>query len=215
MDFSQNEASPVRRFGGISIVILFHVLVAYALVTGLARKVVDVIREPLDAKIIEEIKPPPLDKPPPPPPKAAVPPPSFIPPPEVQIPQPTQPNVVADTTPIKPPTPDLAPVAKPEPQPVAAPVRVGPVVSANACEKPQYPISSFRNGEEGVVVVSMLVGADGRVKDSRIEKSSGYKELDKATRAALSLCVFKPGTLDGNAAEMWVPFSYKWTHPEE
>jgi len=132
MDFSQNEMNPFRRLGGMSVVALFHVLVAYALITGLARKMVDVIREPLDAKIIEEIKPPPPDKPPPPPPKVAPPPPPFIPPPEVQIQQTVSPNAITETTSVKPPAPVLPPIAKPEPVPAAPPARVGPVVSANA-----------------------------------------------------------------------------------
>ena len=49
------------------------------------RRVVEVIKQPLETKIIEEIKKPPPDTPPPPPPKLAAPPPPFIPPPEINI----------------------------------------------------------------------------------------------------------------------------------
>src|SRR2546430_3302835 len=66
---------------------IFHVVLIYALIHGLARKIVEVVRAPLETKIIEEIKRPPPEQqpPPPPPPKLATPPPPFIPPPEVQI----------------------------------------------------------------------------------------------------------------------------------
>jgi len=53
---------------GIAFVILVHGLVIYALVTGLARKAVEVIKKPITATIIEEIKAPPPPPPPPPPP---------------------------------------------------------------------------------------------------------------------------------------------------
>jgi protein TonB len=54
---------------------------------GLAQRLVEVIKSPLETKIIEEVKPPPPPPPEnlPPPPKFAPPPPSFVPPPEVQV----------------------------------------------------------------------------------------------------------------------------------
>ncbi|MFZ6747332.1 energy transducer TonB, partial [Undibacterium sp. JH2W] len=77
---------------GLGLVILFHILVVWALVSGLARKAMEVVIKPLETKIVEEVKPPPPppDTPPPPPPKLLAPPPPFIPPPEVQVQQPAQ-----------------------------------------------------------------------------------------------------------------------------
>lgn len=216
MNFAQNDVSPARRFGGLIAVTLLHVLIAYALITGLAHKLVDVVRQPVEVTIIEDIKPPPPDKPPPlPPPKPAAPPPPFIPPPEVQIQPPAEPNPIQSKTEQAPPHQDFIRPADAPPAPVAAPVRVAPVVTANACEIPPYPKAAQRMGEEGVVALSILIGADGRVSDSRVVKSSGSKNLDRATQAGLSLCKFKPGSLDGKPVEMWVPFSYRWRLPDE
>ena len=67
MDFAQRQRNPTRHLVGITIVVLLHVLVIYALLTGLARKAVDVIKKPLTATIIEEVKLPPPPPPPPPP----------------------------------------------------------------------------------------------------------------------------------------------------
>ena len=46
MNFSQRQADPRRHLVGFTVVILFHALIVYALVTGLAKKVVDVVRAP-------------------------------------------------------------------------------------------------------------------------------------------------------------------------
>ena len=75
MDYAERERNPVRHLPSITMVVVLHLALGYALVTGLARKVVDVIKQPLETKIIEEIKKPPPDTPPPvAPPKVEAPP---------------------------------------------------------------------------------------------------------------------------------------------
>ena len=77
--------SSTRRLTGVVVTVALHIVLIYALIHGLARKIVEIVTPPLETKIIEEIKPPQPDKPPPPPPKLETPPPPFIPPPEVNI----------------------------------------------------------------------------------------------------------------------------------
>ena len=48
-----------------------------------------------------------------------------------------------------------------------------------------YPDASRNAEEEGAVTVGFYVDIDGKVKDSRIEKSSGFRRLDEAARQAL------------------------------
>ena len=63
MNFAQQQNDPRRRVIGFGAVLLFHLLIVYALVSGLAKKVVDVVRAPIETKVIEEIKkPPPLTR---------------------------------------------------------------------------------------------------------------------------------------------------------
>src|SRR6266850_7225359 len=83
MSYAQPQSSS-RRLTALVAVGIFHVLLVYALVHGLARKIVEVVRAPLETKIIEEIKRPPQEQPPPPPPppQLSTPPPPFIPPPQ-------------------------------------------------------------------------------------------------------------------------------------
>ena len=90
MNYAERERNPARHLPSITMVVVLHLLMGYALVTGLARKAIDVLKQPIETKIIEEIKKPPPDTPPPPPPKLALPPPPFIPAPEINIQAPTQ-----------------------------------------------------------------------------------------------------------------------------
>lgn len=89
-------------------------------------------------------------------------------------------------------------------------MRIAAVVDPSACRTPEYPRSSLRTGETGAVTLAFLIGTDGRVIDSRIDKSSGFPELDKAARAGLSLCRFKPASVDGKPEESWTKMRYVW-----
>src|SRR6201746_202814 len=113
MNFSQQQADPRRHWVVLSVVILVHLFVIYALVTGLAKKVVDVVRAPIETKVIEEIKkpPPPPEIVMPPPPKLEAPPPPYIPPPEIQVANPPPAPTITATTPTPPPAPRVLPPA--------------------------------------------------------------------------------------------------------
>lgn len=196
------------------VVLVFHVALGYALVQGLARKIVEVVRQPLETKIVEEIKPPPPEKPPPPPPKLATPPPPYIPPPEVQVQVPVSAPTITAITTVKPPEPVPPPAAPapPPPEPVKphVPVRTAPVVDARACEKPPYPAAALRANEIGTVQLNFLIDVDGRVLESRVARSSGSRRLDEAAREGLALCKFKPATVDGKAERSWARIEYEW-----
>jgi protein TonB len=76
--------------------------------------------------------------------------------------------------------------------------------------KVEYPKASLMNEEQGITSMSFLVAADGSVADSKLEKSSGFKGLDKAALKGLSACKFKPGTKDGAPAQTWTKVDYAW-----
>ena len=196
-------------------VIVFHAVLGYALVNGLARKIVEVVTQPLETKIIEEVKPPPPDKPPPPPPpRLAAPPPPYIPAPEVQV-QSAQISQMAITaiTSTRPTEPLAAPgqrVAPPAPVARAAPVRTAAVVDARACDKPEYPAAALRAQETGIVQLAFLIDVDGTAMESRVERSSGSKRLDEAARKALALCKFKPATVDHKPERAGAKIEYEW-----
>jgi protein TonB len=211
MDFSRNEVSPARRYGGFGVVILVHVLVAYLVVSGLAHKIVDVIKQPVETKIIEEVKPPPPpENPPPPPPKLAAPPPPFIPPPEVQIQQPVVQNTITAVTAQQPPAQAYQKTIQAPPGPVATPAPpVAAIADLNAC-KPEYPRASLLAEESGVVRVQFVVGPDSQLMSATVLKSSGFKNLDKAAVNGLSRCKFKAGYKDGKPVQSTFTTDYVW-----
>jgi protein TonB len=43
----------------------------------------------------------------------------------------------------------------------------------------QYPPVARRLGQEGVVVLEARIGADGRLEEARIKRSSGHSLLDR------------------------------------
>jgi len=217
MNFS-HEKNPGKNLTGIAVVIVLHLVVAYGIVTGLGKRMVSKMAEAVETKIIEDVKPPPPPEtpPPPPPPEMKAPPPPFIPPVEVQVQTPPpQQNVIANATQTKPATNEIikAPPAPPAQAPAKAtgPSRTPAVADFNTCSKPEYPKSSLRNEETGVSTISFLIGADGGVKDSKVTKSSGFRDLDKAAQVALGKCRFKPATENGQAIESWQPVQYVWT----
>ena len=91
----------------------------------------------------------------------------------------------------------------------AAAAEVPAIFDAGKC-KAEYPKASLMNEEQGTSSMSFLVNADGSVADSKLEKSSGFKNLDKAAIKSISACKFKPGTKDGAPAQTWTKVDYAW-----
>jgi protein TonB len=202
---------PTSKFVGIGFVIGLHVLIVYALASGLAHQMVEVMKSPLETKIIKEEKPPDEDTPPPPPPpKLVAPPPPYIPPPEISIQQTQSVNAITAVqkevvVPKPAPTPQVAVVAPP----VHVPAGTDP--NKYCPRKPDYPSLSKRNSEEGTVILEFLIGDDGSVKDSKVVQSSGHTRLDEAARSGLSsYCHFKPATDDGKPVQTWQQLKYTW-----
>ena len=79
------------------------------------------------------------------------------------------------------------------------------------CAVPNYPAASARNGDSGTVGLALLIAADGHVADAKVTSTSGFRELDRAAVAALSLCTFKPATSNGVPESAWGKIAYVWT----
>jgi protein TonB len=218
VDYAQQQRNPSKHLTSIGIVLALHLLVGWALVSGLARKVVEVIKSPIETKIIEEVKtPPPPPENLPPPPKMAPPPPSFVPPPEVVVQAPPQNAPTITTTTVRPPDQPVrvappAPAAPPAPP--APPARVAPQLNFNACEKPEYTTAARRSEAQGTVVVLYTMDVDGRITEASVEKSSGptreHKQLDRATLEAVKACKGRPGMVDGKPERLSGRVEYVW-----
>jgi protein TonB len=104
---------------------------------------------------------------------------------------------VAEIAPQVTPAP-LAPspvIAKAEP---AGPKVVSAVEYINAPQA-DYPTMARRMGEEGRVVMQVLVNDKGRAEKVEILKSSGFARLDESAKLALLRALFKPYVEDGKA----------------
>ena len=190
MNYAERERSLSKHLPSITLVILLHLVLGYALVTGLARRVVEVIKQPLDTKIIEEIKKPPPETPPPPPPKLAVPPPPFIPPPEINIQTPPPPAAQTITTvTTTPPPPGPPPVIQPQVAPAQPAIRKN--YKSISCPKPAFPRQLLQQGITGTVNAWVHVTPAGTVSSVEI-KNSPNRLFDREVVRAMSQCKFAP-----------------------
>ena len=206
MNFTQQQKSPGRQLMGFLVVVLLHVGLIYALVTGLGTNIVEVIKAPIETKIIEEVKPPPPDvPPPPPPPKLAAPPPPFIPPPEIQIQAPPPPTPVATVAAVAPPAPQAPPVAR-----VTAPSVPDSDVSAVPIDKGkglEYPRRMQDQQREGSADVECAVDTDGRTSNCSLVGVVGGQAFGDSALAYVKQARFKPAIHNGVA----ISTNHKWT----
>jgi len=167
---SNSQATGVlnRRIVAFFILVLLHVALLWGLANGLAHKAIALLAPPIEVENIEEMKK--EDKePPPPPPKMEIPPP-FVPAPDIAIEAPIQTTAIQVTRQEAPPPPPPPPA--PRTQPKQDP--------RHPFSKPEFPPTSRRLGEEGTVVLLLLVTEDGRIADAKVDKSSGFPRLDDA-----------------------------------
>jgi len=196
MNFTQQQKSPGRQLLGFVVVVLLHVGLIYALVTGLGTNIVEVIKAPIETKIIEEVKPPPPDvPPPPPPPKLAAPPPPYIPPPEIQIAQPPPPTPVATVAVVAPPAPQAPPVARAPAAPSVPDSEVGARAINNV--KLTYPPRMLDQGREGQVEVTCDVDADGGTSNCTVGAVVGGAAFADSALAYVKAARYKPAIKNG------------------
>jgi protein TonB len=85
------------------------------------------------------------------------------------------------------------------------------VMKFSSCTKPQYPHADIQAGHQGTVTLAFLVDETGRVKDSKVVKSSGFASLDEAAHTALAKCSFQAARKDGKPVQEWTNVQYVWS----
>jgi len=210
------EADARGRGTGLAVVVGVHVLLGWALASGLAQHVVDIVRKPIETAIIDETPPPP----PPPPkveklveqPRPKTPPPAWVPPPEVvpaPAPAPAAPTITA-TQSEPPPAPTIV-AAPPPPElaPAPAPAIVRQEASL-ACPGYQAVIAQGledafdRVGIPGVVRTRLTVRGTQVVDATPV---SGPKEYFKFVQAAVRRMHCSAGGADEVQVSLDVQFS--------
>jgi protein TonB len=70
--------------------------------------------------------------------------------------------------------------------------------------RPQdYPDSAQLNGEEGTIFLDVYVRSNGRPAKVRVERSSGFRDLDDAAVESVLNWRFVPATSDGDLVSDW------------
>jgi len=205
-----------NKVTALIIVALIHIVVGYALVTGLAYEGArQLIKKVTTVDIKEPEKP---KEPPPPPPKVIAPPPVVVPPPKVnvavsapvietvQTPPPAPPPVILPPPPAAPPPPRFTPKS---PAPKGNP--------GNWATSNDYPSRALREEREGTTGFRVTVGADGRVTDCQITSSSGSPDLDQtACEKIRQRARFTPATDgDGNPTTGSYQNRVRWVIPKD
>jgi protein TonB len=200
------------------IVVLFHVATLWSLHTGLLRRVVEVV---VPLEILSQVITPELaktePKPPAPSQREAEP---VRKPREKPVERPVaplpKPQVVTDAAPAREaptgvlsPQPAASPLTVPEsarPATAPTPAKVE-LPSSNASylhnPAPVYPALSKRLGEQGKVLVRVLIGADGSPQQAELKRSSGFERLDRSALEYVMKCRYVPGKVAGVPQAMW------------
>ena len=76
---------------------------------------------------------------------------------------------------------------------------------------PNYPALARKRGQEGAVILQVLVNREGRVDELEIDTSSGFTLLDRAALSAVRKWSFEPGMRGEERIPMWVkvPVTFK------
>ena len=206
-----------NKITALIIVALIHIVVGYALVTGLAFTAArQIIKRVTTVDIKEPEKP---KEPPPPPPKQLnIPPPIVAPPVKIDV------NVApppVEVVPVAPPPPPVfvapAPVPAPPP-PRFQPKQPQPKGSpANWATSNDYPSRALREEREGVTGFRVTVGTDGKVVECQVTSSSGSPDLDQATCDNVRRRArFQPATDgEGNPTTGSYANRIRWVIPKE
>jgi protein TonB len=211
VDFSQGKANWSKRYTGLVVVALVHVLLVYIAITAAAHQAPEFVKGPLEIKMVkEDIVRPPENAPPPASPKKISVPLPFMPAPEIRVQQENLPNaIVAVSRDVPEQTPPNPQISVDTPQRAGTSTDVKAHADLQSC-KPLYPPTALLFEEEGMVRVRFVVGADDQLKDVTILKSSGHKRLDNATVWGLSKCDFKAALRNGKPVESTIVTDYVW-----
>lgn len=120
----------------------------------------------------------------------------------VPIPQPVVNEVSVMAVPVTTPVTEVA-----EPATATEIIAATPTIASNASLayesiiEPRYPIESRRRGEQGTVLLRVLVGRDGLPINVEVARSSGYRPLDRAAREAVLRWRFRPVQINGVTVE--------------
>ena len=187
MSAGRKEMTP-ERIAGIGFVAVLHVIVIWAIVSGLAQKIVKAALPP-DLVVVQV----PHEK--------------ILPPPPPQPKTPTLPQsheITAQPPPFQISDDDAKLVARIAPPP---PTHVEPPLTPDMAATgipathttPPYPPLARRLGEQGTVTLRLTISPQGVVTGADVVKSSGYADLDQSAIGwVMAHWKYKPAVQNGS-----------------
>ena len=212
MNFAQ-ENNGSSRVTGFGIVVLIHVLLIWAIASGLAKTIVEKVAGPIETKVVEEVKPPPPppEKVIPPPPEIKAPPPPFMPVPEVQITAPAPPAPPIQSTSTPPPTNTVA-AAQPQhaPAPPAPPAKATVGSTCSKYEKPEMPSISNWSGEASFQATITVRGNKVVSVDVATTRGGGMdRKAERAMKNAITQTVQSTYVCNGENVVFQQEFAFR------
>lgn len=184
----------------LAVVIVAHLSVLAAIIYT-PENLAPILIEPPTIQGVIVASEPPQPAPPPPPEQAPLPTPEK---PKIPLPKAPASERAPQVEQHNPPqeTPVVEPTKPAEPS--TAPV-VPPQADASQLNNPAplYPAQSRRLRETGVVILEVLVKADGSLGDLRLKTSSGYDRLDESALRAVKSWRFVPAKRGNEAIDFW------------
>jgi protein TonB len=207
---AQIEIRPSRaaQRTGALVAVALHAAVGTALLTYEPARSALLAMAPIMVSLVSPPQPevkPPVE---PPKPKQVI----------VSRPKPPEPLPII-AAPVEAPSPSPIVVAPPPPPPppapavVAAPVITAPIFAADYLDNPApyYPQLARRAGEQGRVVLRVLVNPAGTADEVEIRTSSGHLRLDESARDTVRRWRFVPAKRGDQPVPAWVliPISFR------
>ncbi|MDR2165256.1 MAG: TonB family protein [Zoogloeaceae bacterium] len=210
-NYAAQQRDPRRFWSGIVLVALFHLVLGYALMNGLGRKILEVAQAPLSVNLLEKVKPPePPPPPPPPPPRRVVRTPTAAPPPQPLYAPPVEtpveapaPVITVTETPPEPAPPPAPPVPEAPPAPPA--VNIAVACPNHRSVPVEMPPQAERMGLSGKVMAEFTVTASGAIRNVRVVQSSN----SIFNRAAMNAIAQYRCIGQGHEARVRVPFLFQ------
>lgn len=158
------QQPPSRRYAVIASVGILHLAFIYALMNGLAPKIVRVVQHEVSTRVIETQVEQPKET--------------------VKPVQPTliKPQINTAVEPqIKINAPSQSPISVAPAQSAPSDTQASAIGSTHS--RPPYPPDARRLGQQGRVELQLTISAEGKVLKADIVKSSGFPELDQTAQS--------------------------------
>lgn len=197
LTYASARSKSVPRTAAVIAVAALHLVAFYALTTGMGS--ITIIK-PIKDSVAVFI---PLEKPPTPQPKI-VPPKAKEVTPAASAPTPVDVPIIPEVPQVSDANAGISTDTSPSETPTA------PANSFSITHRvdPPYPSTSRRAGEQGTVLLDIVIGQDGHPQDISVAKSSGFPALDDAAVTAVRQWRFSTN-VNGSLARVTLPITFR------